>query len=192
MKRLILIGVVILLVVSVFYFGGRGGILKSKYAIKINDFSMTKDEFGEYFKEVNVSGEDTAQEREKVLDTLVNRKVILYEGEKEGVHQDKEFLKELEMYYEQLLFKRVIDKKSKEMASKVTVSSEEVMEMYNRMFESGLIEKSLNEVYDQIKQQILKEKQTKALSAWVEEARQKAKVKIDRPSELGVRPRNRK
>lgn len=183
MKKLILIAVVFLIMVLGFYFSkvylGRGN-----YVLRINDFTMTNEEFEDYFKETNISGEDSFEARETVLDALISKKLILQEAEREGLHRDKEFLKTLQMYYEQLLFKLIIDKKSKGIGSKVQVSDKEVRQLYNQMLEKGLINKPLEEVYNQVKWQIFREKQTQALSDWLEELKKKAKIEVDREAIL--------
>ena len=47
-----------------------------KIAVKINNYSMTADEFNNLFLESNIS-EDTPKSREAFLDNTINRKLML-------------------------------------------------------------------------------------------------------------------
>lgn len=179
MKKIILVAVFIITLVTIFCLGQKGTVNSSDYAIKINDFVMTTQEFEDYFKKTNVSGQDSSEARKDALDMLISKKLILQEAEKIGLHQGKEFLEALEMYYEQLLFKLIIEKKSEELGPKVEVSEREIRRLYDRMLEKGLVEKPLDEIYDQVEWQAFREKQTKVMSDWIGELRIKAKVEIN-------------
>jgi DNA-binding transcriptional ArsR family regulator len=139
---------------------------------------MTKSEFEDYLKSMNLGKDDTPEKRLKLVDMLIDKKLILQEAEKEGLHKQREFLRTLEMFYEQLLFKAILDRKIKEIATKIKVTDDEVRQRYRQLKEKGVIEKELDEVYDEIKWQIFKEKQSKALDKWVKELREKADIEI--------------
>lgn len=183
MRRLIFSAFIFVLLVFGFYLG-RNYLTKARYVVKINNFRMTKEEFEDYFKEINITGEDSPSMREKVLEELIGKKLILQEAEKEGLNKDKEFLKALESYYEQLLFKLIVDEKSKQLGSRVIVTDEEVKQRYNKLVENNLVTKPLEEIYTQIKWQVFREKQTQVLTDWLEELRQRAKIEIDRDAIL--------
>lgn len=178
MKKLIVILVVILILIP-FYFLGRKYFLSKPYALRINNFTMTEKELADYFKKMLMNEEDTPEARRKVLDLLINKKLVLQEAEKEGLHMSEEFLNALQEFYEQLLFKMIIDKKSKELGAKVSVSDQEVKARYEELQKKGVVTQPLEEVFDKLKWQIFREKQTQALNNWLEELRKKAKIQLD-------------
>ncbi len=177
MRKLIAIIVIFVVLVASFYIA-KYYFTEKPFAIRINQFTMTKDEFEDYFKEMNVGRKDSSQVRKDVLDALISKKLILQEAEKEGLNKSREFLNSLQHYYEQLLFKLIIDLKSKELASQVKVSDKEINDKYNQMIKNNLTNKPLTEIYSQIQWQILRKKQARVLDSWLEEIRKKSKVEI--------------
>jgi hypothetical protein len=175
-----------LFLVIIFTFGCESKSGKNP-AIKINNFSMSAQEFEDEFKEAPASLLGPNNQKEKFLENLVSRKLILQEAERLGLNRGKEFLKALERFYEQNLLKLVVDKKSNEFASQTQVFDNEVEAHYNEMKNRGLIEKPLTEVYKEIKWQLLRQKQAQAFEKWVNELRQKTKIEIDKKS-LGINP----
>ena len=177
MRKLMTLVVVILVIITI-YFSVKEYLFAKPYVLRINDFTMNKEELEEYFKN-RIAQEDTPESRKKVLDALISKKLILQEAEKEGLHKSKQFLSALQEFYEQLLFKMIIDKKSKELGSRVNVTDEEVKARYQELKEKGLVAQPLAEVYDKIKWQIFREKQTEALNNWLQELRKKAKIELN-------------
>ena len=177
MRKLMTLVVVVLVLIPI-YFSVKKYLFAKPYVLRINDFTMTREELEEYFKH-RIAQEDTSENRKKVLDALINKKLILQEAEKEGLHKSKQFLSALQDFYEQLLFKMIIDKKSKELGSRVNVTDEEVKARYQELKEKGLVTQPLAEVYDKIKWQIFREKQTEALNNWLQELRKKAKIELN-------------
>ncbi|MDP8216641.1 MAG: SurA N-terminal domain-containing protein [Candidatus Kaelpia imicola] len=178
MRKLITITVVFLVLVVVFY-SFKGYLRKDQYVVKINQFTMTEEEFEDYFSKMNVGRDDTLDAREGVLDALVSKKLILQEAEKMDLHKSEEFLDALQHYYEQLLFKLIVDLKSKELSSLVQVADVEVKARYDEMQAEALTDKPLDEIYSQIKWQILREKQTQALNDWLKDVKEESSIDID-------------
>lgn len=156
-----------------------GCVQREEVVIKINGFTLTKEEFEEELREANLI-EASVEEKEKFLDELINHKLILLEAEKLGLHKEKEFLKDIEDFYEKNLLKVMLDKKSKEIATKVSVDEKEIQTLYAQMRDKGETLKSYDEIYEQLRWQLLKEKQNQAFEVWLEGLRKKAKVKINK------------
>jgi peptidyl-prolyl cis-trans isomerase C len=178
MRKLIILLAVVLILIPV-YFTVKKYLIPKPYALRINNFTMTRNEIETYFQKMLPPGEDTPENRREILDALINKKLILQEAEKEGLQKSKEFLAALQDFYEQLLFKMILDKKSKELGSKVSVTDEEIRTRYQELKGQGLVNKPLNEVYDKIKWQIFREKQTQALNEWLQKLRAKAKIELN-------------
>ena len=140
---------------------------------------MSAEKFDDYFSKMSPDKNDTPEARQGVLEALISKKLILQEAEKQGLHKSEEFLDALQHYYEQLLFKLIVDLKSKELSSQVRVTDNEVKSRYDIMQQDSLTDKSLEQSYEQIKWQILREKQTQALNEWLKSVRGQSKIDID-------------
>ena len=64
------------------------------------------------------------------LDNLITRKLILQEAQKMGLDRKKEFLKAIENFWEKSLLKIMVDEKTDEIFTDITVTDEEVEESY--------------------------------------------------------------
>jgi hypothetical protein len=183
MKRLIFLGIGLGVLVWGIYLG-RKNLTLHRYPIQINQFSMSKEEFEDYFQRINLSGEDTPRRRKEVLEQLIDKKLILQEAERRGLHKSKEFLKNLEAYYEQLLFKMMVDEKARELSSEVVVSDKEVRDRIKKLSEEGALEEPIQKLYSKIKWQVFREKQAEAFERWLESLRQKARIEIEQEAIL--------
>ncbi|MCM8830983.1 MAG: SurA N-terminal domain-containing protein [Candidatus Omnitrophica bacterium] len=159
----------------VFIFGCQE---KKEVIVKIDDFKLTRSEFEEKLKEENLISA-SAEEKDKFLDKLINQKILLLEAERLNLDKKREFLKEIENFYERMLVKEILDLKSKEFAAKVFVDEIEIQNRYKDMLEKNLTDKTYDEIYEQLRWQILKEKQTQALNDWLLSLRKKAKIKVN-------------
>jgi|GEM_PF-5565490 len=178
MKKLIGITVIFMVLVVLFYVF-RVYFREDSHVVRINNFSMTLDEFENYFAKMNAERPDTLDSRQGVLEALISKKLILQEAEKLSLHKSEEFLGALQHYYEQLLFKLIVDLKSKELASEVNISDSQVRDRYDEMLEEGLTDKRLDEIYQQVKWQLLRGEQTRALNDWLDEVKECSAIEID-------------
>lgn len=153
-------------------------------AIKINEFVITADEFEEKFE--NSAYYKDEKGREKFLEDLINRKLLLQEAERLKLDREKEFLKEIESFWEKTLLKNIIDRKSKELAGKVWVNEDEIRAHYEKMREQEKTLEDFEEMYEQIKWQILREKQTKAFDDWLKDLRKRANIEVNKEL-LGIK-----
>lgn len=158
---------------------------RKEVAVRINDFTLTKEEFEEELKEVGLI-EASVEEKEKFLENLIDHKLILLEAERLGLDKEREFLKEIENFYEKNLLKIMLDKKSKEITAKISVEEREIQALYDQMREKGETLKSYDEIYEQLRWQILREKQNQEFGDWLENLRKEAKIKINREL-LGIK-----
>jgi len=173
------------ILVGLFLLTGFTFFSKEKPAVRVNNFQMSAGEFEEEFREAGASLLGPNNQKERFLEYLINRKLILQVAERLGLNKDREFLKSIERFYEQTLFKLVIDKKSNEFASKTQVNEAEIEVYYSELRNKGLIEKPLPEVYKEIKWQLLRQKQVQAFEKWMEGLREGAKIEVNRKA-LGI------
>lgn len=166
--------------------GCSGSEPSEKIVVRINEYTLTPDEFNEVYAESGVA-EDTPRAREKFIDNLITRKLLLQEAQKEDIDKQRSFLRTIENLWEQALLKIVMDQKAKELASGVSVTEEELLDFYNQ-WEKDRPEntQSFNEVRELIKWQMLKRKQQLAFNTWVNNLKSQANIKIDKKA-LGVK-----
>ncbi len=151
-----------------------------KTAVKINDYTLTADEFNELFAELKTD-KDTPEVRKMFLGNLINRKLLLQEGQRLGLDKQKDFLKSIENFWEQALLKIIIDNKIKETSGSISITRREIEDHYGKWVkENPDNPKTLEELYDTIKWQLTRQKQTVALSLWMEELKKNAKIKVNK------------
>lgn len=151
-----------------------------KIVVRINKYTLTPQEFDEVYAESGVS-EDSPSAREKFIDNLITRKLLLQEAQKEGIDTQKSFLRTIENLWEQALLKIVIDQKAKELASAVNVTDEELTDFYNLWAKDHPENtESFSEMREIIKWKLLKRKQQSAFSSWVNSLKSRANVEIDK------------
>ncbi|MBL7131537.1 MAG: SurA N-terminal domain-containing protein [Candidatus Omnitrophica bacterium] len=163
-----------------FIFSGCGKIDKSSpVAIEIDKIKITVNEFEEAFKNSFYAKEDTPSSRKEFLDYFVTRKLILKEAEKQSLDKDQNFLKDVELFWEQSLLKRILDRKIKELSLNVKIDDREIRNYYRAHKADYFKDKELGDVYGEIKWLILKEKQREAIEEWTNSLRKDSKVKIE-------------
>lgn len=147
-------------------------------ALRINEFAMSAEEFKEEFKNSSyfVEGKD----RKKFLEDLVSRTLLLQEAERMELDRGQEFLKEIERFWEKTLLKSIVNQKSKEFAGKSLVGEDEIRSRYDEIVKEGLADKSFDELYAQVKWQLLREKQTTAFNHWLEKLHKEARLEVNK------------
>ncbi|MEI7751754.1 MAG: SurA N-terminal domain-containing protein [Candidatus Omnitrophota bacterium] len=118
--------------------------------VMINDYSISRGEFENEFKASTYGEVDTPESRQNFLNTLIDRKLILQYAQREGLDKEPNFLKAIERFWEQSLLKVALDKKTKEIESKITASD----------------------------WQVKRAEEAKAMSDWMSELRKKARITL--------------
>lgn len=151
-----------------------------KIAVQINDHAVTTSEFETLYSEVAPEEEDK-ESRENFLENLITRKLLLLEAQKQGLDQQKEFLKSIKNFWEQSLLKEVVDKKMAEVSSRAGVSEQEIEKAYRQwtVQNPGSL-KGEEEMRETLRWQVIQEKQAQALQEWTDQLRSQAKIQVDR------------
>ena len=127
-------------------------------AVSINNYNITRDEFEKEFKDSAYGRTDTPESRKNFLESLIDRKLILQEAQKEGLDKEKNFLKMIEKFWEQSLLKIALDRKTKEIESRVSAAGQDA----NRVEESKMMDDWINglrvNAHIKVKEDILKGK----------------------------------
>ena len=130
--------------------------------------------------------EDTPKNRANFLNNLITRKLLLQEGQRQGLDTQKDFLRSIENFWEQSLLKLVVDQKVKEISKNITVTESEIEAAYQKWAKENLpTPKPLQEVRSLIEWRIRKAKEAQAMEQWNNDLIQKADVQIDKKA-IGI------
>jgi hypothetical protein len=169
----------IFLSVLIFVTGCNPAPKDKQILAKINNYEITLDEFQEEFRDSPYARNETPESKKEFLNNLINRKLILQDAQKRGLDRDKSFLKMIERFWEQSLLKLAIDKKTQEIAGSVSVSDKEIEDAYNNLLKEGKTDKTYDQMYQQIKWEINRSKQTQYLNDWINQLHKKADIKVN-------------
>ncbi len=171
MKKLIVLALLTSLASSCIWFEQ-----KEKPAIKIGKIEISSQRFQ---REFELSSFATEGKKKDFLDTFISRKIILLEAEKLGLNKDPEFLRDVQNFWEQSLLKLVIGKKIKELVLDVNIDEKEVLSYYMKNKDKEFADKEFNQVDDQIRGMLLRDKQQDTIGDWSDSLKRDAEVVID-------------
>ncbi len=101
--------------------GPRPGVGAGRdVVVRINDYTVPRDEFESEFRDSAYGAVDTPESRRNFLSTLIDRKLIVQYAQKEGLDKEPHFLRAVEKFWEQSLVKVVMDRKTIEIAAKTS------------------------------------------------------------------------
>ncbi len=170
----------IVLIFALFIFGcASKPQAKKEVLAKVNNYEIAKEEFDEEFKNSPYGRVNTLESKREFLQNLINRKLILQEAEAKGLNKEESFLKMIERFWEQSFLKLALDKKTKEIAGASFVSDKVIKDTYEKMFKDGKTDKAYDQMYNQIKWEVTKLKETQMLNDWIVGLRRKADVKVN-------------
>ena len=153
---------------------------KKVVLVKINNYEITREEFQEEFKESAFSRNDTLESRQEFLDNLINRKLILQDAQRQGLDKDKSFLKRIQKFWEQSLLKLALDNKTTEIAISASITDQEIAQAYQKIIkDASSRDKTYQQMYNQLKWEITKTKESQAMSDWVADLRKGAAISIN-------------
>jgi hypothetical protein len=175
MKNLILV-----FMIPVFIVGCTRCDKQKDAVIKINNYEISKAEFEQEFKDSSFASDDTPQSRKDFLDNLVDRILILQDAQKNNLDNDPRFLKMVEKFWMQSLLRLALEKKSKDIAVASLVSDKDIEESYQGMLKDGKTTKSYKEIYQQIKRDITKLKESQIMSEWLTQLHKNADIQVNK------------
>ena len=171
---------IVFLSLSVLFILGCSGQSKNEGAIaKVNNYEISLDEFNADFQDSFYGRADGMEAKKDYLNNLINRKLILQDAQAKGLDKQKDFLRLIEKYWEQSLLKVALDKKTKEIAGSAQVSDKSIEEAYNKMVKEGRTDMTYDQMYNQIKWEITKLKESEAMNTWIADLREKSHIKVN-------------
>ena len=153
-------------------------------AIKINNYEMSKAEFEHEFKDSTFGRYDTAESRKEFLDNLIFKILIVQDAQKNNLDNDPQFIKMIEKFWVQSLLKLTLDNKFKEFVASASVSDKAVEEAYQKMVKDGKTTKTYDEMYQEIKWDITKAKESQMMNRWLKQLHDNANIRINKDSLL--------
>ena len=167
------------LFILIFVFGCKPAPKNDQIVAKINNYEISINEFNDEFEDSSYGRNETLDSKKDFLNNLINRKLILQNAQKEGLDKDKDFLKMIEKFWEQSLLKLAIDKKTKDVAGSVSANDKEIEDVYANMVKEGKTEKTYEQMYQQIKWELTRSKQTQQLNDWMNQLHKKASIEVN-------------
>ena len=102
----------------------------------VNDYKMTVEDFNYESREVLRMGRllgETPVTKEDILDALIAKELLLQEAQKRNLDKDRNFMKTIELYWEQTLIRDLLTKKTREIEKTTAVYENEIVDYYNNM-----------------------------------------------------------
>lgn len=149
-----------------------------KLVAQVNNYKMTAEDL--QYELDNVPYDEmyllkTPGGQKEYMDRLLEKEILLQEAQRLGLDREKDFMKSIESYWEQALLRLLLQKKSKEIAGSIHVYTNEVEKYYKDSGENM----PLSRVKSDIEKAIRQEKETKAMSAWIEGLKKQSRIKIN-------------
>ncbi len=107
----------------------------AKKIAEINNYNLLEEDFineAKFYYTPQKIYQNTEKEKEDILHQIIIKKILLQEAQKENLDKDRDFLKEIELYWEQALLKRLMLKKTKEFANKIKITEKELKNLYEK------------------------------------------------------------
>lgn len=158
-------------------------------AITIDGIGFSVDEFEREFQQSVNAKVNTPDSRKEFLEIYIAKKLVIRAAEKQGIDKDPVFLKEVEDFWQQRLFKLAIDRSSRDMMGQVKVTPEEKTEYYDKYKERYFKDRPFEEVQGDITAVLLKQKRQAGMDEWLTSLRKQMNVKVDY-KELGIEQDN--
>ncbi|MFP4472385.1 MAG: hypothetical protein ACLFPX_00750 [Candidatus Omnitrophota bacterium] len=155
-------------------------------ALDIDGISVTAEEFERAFQQSRYAGKGE-KAREQFLDQYIDTKLILKEAVQLDLDKQPEFLAEIQSFWEQALLKRMIRRKTEQLAEEIPVSEQEVRAYYDQYKDTRFSGQTYDKTASQIRFVLRHQKQVRELEEWIASLRASAQLKI-RESLLGIQP----
>ena len=160
---------------------------KPQIIAKINDFQLTKNEFQKkLIKELEYSNtyKTTSEAKNKFLQSIIKKELLIQEAKKMGVDKQKEFMSAIERYWEATLIKHLMETKNREILQTTSVSENEIRQKYQEIKSQKIKSNptdipAFNEIEKDITKELLALKKTQALNKWTKSLYEKADITID-------------
>lgn len=176
MKQKMIFSIVIFLI-----FAGcayRASEEDNRVVAQVNEYKMRAEDLKYDLQNIHYDEEkllDTKDGQKEYVSRLIEKEILLQETQRLGIDKEKDFMKSIENYWEQALFRILLERKSKEISGLIYVYDNEIEKYYKDSGETL----ALSKVRADIKKALQRQKETEAMNAWIEDLRKKSYIKIN-------------
>ena len=162
--------------------GGQG----EKVVAKVNGQKITSSELAFTLQELARSGRPVDEGmKKKVFEQLVVKSLLMDEADRIGITKDQVMLQKIQREKERIILDELV---KREISMFLFVSDDEIKQVYDKEFSSQKGKSpSFEEAKAQIRQQLIKQKQTEAFNNITNNLRSKAKISIDEAALSSIR-----
>jgi peptidyl-prolyl cis-trans isomerase C len=149
---------------------------------KINDYSLTINEFNTQLKEELEYDKDfklNHDAKKAFMDQIITKEILIQEAKRRNLDRKDAFIRAIERYWESTLIRDLMAIEGQKIEKQTVVSQEEIKGRYDALLESDPNQSPLTTLQEQITQQILNEKKQNALEDWISQLKSNAKIVIN-------------
>lgn len=118
-KKFILFVFFVVLMSSIMFINCSQKVDESKILAKINDYTLTVDDFEDEIRYSPYAGDETV-DKERILDLAIRRQLLIQEAQRQGLDKSKSFMKTIERYWKQTLIKELLDVETRRISQEVS------------------------------------------------------------------------
>jgi hypothetical protein len=149
---------------------------------RVNDYELTREEFQQQLAsemELDKDFKLTDEAKGEFLEGLIRKELLIQEAKRRKLDREDKFIRAIERYWESTLIRDLLETKGSEIQKSTVVSEEEIETRYRERKASNEGLPPLEEIRDELTQEILEEKKSRALKGWIDGLREEAKVEIN-------------
>jgi hypothetical protein len=154
----------------------------NKTLAKINDYTLTLDEFQTQLAQEARFDKDfkvTKQAKKAFLDQLITKEILIQEAKRRNLDRKEKFIRAIERYWESTLIRDLMEMEQQKIEQRAVVSQEEIEERYNEMKKSDSNLPQLDSIRQKISKQIMEDKKQRLLKEWSNQLKNRAKIEIN-------------
>ena len=154
---------------------------QGKPMAKVGDYVFTEKAFREraaewaYYQGI---GALTQAKKRALLEQEIDKELLVQEAVRLKLHEDDQFRRTIENYWEQTLITFLLERKSKELKDSIIVTSEEVQARYKEIASQSQDTPPLEEMAESLEKELTEEKRTAAVEEWIKGLRSKTEIEI--------------
>ena len=173
----------LLIILSSFLFCcSQGKSEENKILAKINDYTLTLDEFQTQLAQEARFDKDfkvTQEAKKTFLDQLITKEILIQEAKRRNLDRKEKFIRAIERYWESTLIRDLMEMEQQKIEKRTLVSEEEIEKRYNEMKKSDNNLPQLDSIRHQISKKIIEDKKQRLLEEWNDQLRKRAKIEIN-------------
>jgi len=113
MSRILFV-VFVVLGISAIFITGCFAPVRHDFVAKVDNYVISQEEFNDAYKNSSYSSSTRILSQHDFLNNMINQKLILLDAQAHGLDKNKEFLKMVEVFWQQSLLTLAVKEKNKE------------------------------------------------------------------------------